>query len=306
MAWEPSRSRESIGGRESRRQVVTLGAWGLVAMSSFVAAFMALQFSKFDEAADETAAAEDPVKAAPAGTASGIGIIQLGSDAARSSRTDELATDVESLRKELVALRRTVASIRESRDQLALRLAAVEETYQGFTSSIAKTARTKSPAPRDVTPAAAPAEAPVAAPATPPMPPVPIAAPQQRKAASGQRKASADAALTTGSIPADPQPAAAGGPAGAERTDFAVDLGGFSSLATLAKGWSDLREQQKELLGDLAPRASLSDKDGRLEVRLVAGPFANAAHAITLCAQLQARGRPCQPTLFVGQPVAAE
>jgi len=333
MVWNLPKS---DGNRITRMPFLTLAGWGLVATSSFVVAFMALQFAQFDEQivvadagdpADITGSINAPSKPT-------VGIMQRGGDPSKPSKTQELSTDVDLLRKELIALRRTVSSIRESRNDLAVRLSLVEKKYEGFTTTLAQARPNEG---RD--PAQSPVRAQVRAdkpmipsdplplttstvaekPDLPPLPPIPVAAPSVKTTVATKTKTKktatpanatktprrVDAPLTTASIPKKTEPEAE--PKTIDKTSFGVDLGGFSSLSTLGKGWKDLKQSdQKALIANLAPRASLSDRNGRLEVRLVAGPFDNAAHAVTLCAQLQAKGRPCQPTLFVGQPVVTQ
>lgn len=300
---------KSDGNRGGRMPLLTLAGWGFVATSSFVVAFMALQFSQFD---DRTVVASIGDPAEITGSINGarkspVGIIQRGANASTPSKTQELTTDVDLLRKELIALRRTVSSIRESRNNLAVRLSLVEKKYEGFSTRItmAKAKRAQAPViPSDPMPLTTSAV--MEKPEIPPLPPIPKAAPSVKKAVAAKATKTprrVDAPLTTASIPKKTETE----PKSVDKTSFGVDLGGYSSLATLGKGWMELKKSdQKTLIGNLAPRASLSDKNGRLEVRLVAGPFNNAAHAVTLCAQLQAKGRPCQPTLFVGQPVVTQ
>lgn len=299
---------------------LTLAGWGLVATSSFVVAFMALQFSQFDEPTVVAGIGDPSEFTGSINTASKttVGIMQRGADASKPSKTQELSTDVDLLRRELIALRRTVSSIRESRNDLAVRLSMVEKKYEGFTTTVVKPqkVRVREPAiPSDPLPLTTSTVE--DKPEIPPLPPIPMAAPSAKTAAAAKTTRTAvvdkpaktprrvDAPLTTASIPKKTQKEPK--TKNVDKTSFGVDLGGYSSLATLGKGWTELKKSdQKTLIANLAPRASLSDKNGRLEVRLVAGPFNNAAHAVTLCAQLQAKGRPCQPTLFVGQPVVTQ
>lgn len=333
MASSQSKSESSRGRRPA---LLTLAGWGMVAISSFVVAFMALQFSEYK---GDSRVAALPTENPPLYTGSikanskpEIGIMQRGAPSSSVTKTAELSTDVDLLRNELIALRRTVSVIRESRNQMAIRLSAVERRAQGFSTTIAKTKLGQKPViPSDPTPIQANSEP--RRNEIPPIPPIPMAAPASKALKTKQamikaapkfvtpelkttkaekpEKPKKTVSKTPRKIKTDPITTASIGKketktkavVEAERTNFGVDLGGYSSLATLNKGWSDMKQKQKQLLGNLAPRASLSDKNGRLEVRLVAGPFNNAAHAITLCAQLQAKGRRCQPTLFVGQPV---
>ncbi|MEM1046000.1 MAG: SPOR domain-containing protein [Pseudomonadota bacterium] len=317
MAWNPLKSDDD----ETRRMpLLALLGWGVVATSSFAAAFMALQFSSVDEPSVVAEQAVDTIETGSLPDRSEIGIMQRGT-ARQTTRTQELSGDVELLREELVALRRTVTSMRQSRDQLTNRLRKVEDSYAEITAAISRGGSLGTYSPPKMPPLrkSSPDDM------LPPMPPIPdkqaqrsprkidppvrqVKAPSKPANRTAPPKSPANAQkrpdpVTTASIPAT-EPTEPSPDQRPERTEFAIDLGGYASLATLAKGWRDLKTKQKALVGDLAPRASLSDKNGRLEVRLVAGPFANAAHAITLCAQLQAAGRACQPTLFIGQPVA--
>ncbi len=318
MAWNPLKTDDD----ENRRMpLLSLLGWGMIATSSFVAAFMALQFSSTDNPVMLADQSVDTIQTGSLPDRSEIGIMHRGASR-QTTRTQELSGDVDLLREELVALRRTVASMRQSRDQLTSRLRQIENSYAEITAAIGRgeSLGTYSPPNMPRLRKSAPDAM------LPPMPPIPdkqakrpprkIAPPVRQVRAPAKPASPTDPSpdkpvastqadpVTTASVPAAEPLETEVESQRPERTEFAIDLGGYASLATLAKGWKDLKSKQKELVGDLAPRASLSDKNGRLEVRLVAGPFANAAHAITLCAQLQAAGRACQPTLFIGQPVA--
>lgn len=93
------------------------------------------------------------------------------------------------------------------------------------------------------------------------------------------------------------------GDAAVSRSEFGIDLGGFATMAALKQHWKTFASEHPDLRSTLTPRAGISEKDGSLEVRLIAGPFVNAADAIVLCAKIGANGKPCQPALFSGQPV---
>jgi len=47
-------------------------------------------------------------------------------------------------------------------------------------------------------------------------------------------------------------------------------------------------------------------KPGAIELRLVAGPLANASIAARLCAAFSAAGQTCQPAVFDGQRLALQ
>jgi len=138
--------------------------------------------------------------------------------------------------------------------------------------------------------------------------------------------------LTTGSIPSisreaapEPKPAASDvTPAAAEarpfpvtsssevrptdpatsQTTFGIDLGAEPSFGALRTRWDGLRRQHPEL-ARFSPRVSARDKSGRVELRLIAGPFENAADAAKACASLLAKGTLCDGSLFDGQRLPA-
>lgn len=295
MAWPPPQLPQSEPVLGRGPQWLSLAGWGLAAILCFAVAAMTYQFSGITETVDTAGATTDRSAGTPRADEAGpgIGIIKMGSDVNRNTEIARLSADIAQLRQDLIALRRTVSTVSQSRDQLAERIARIELTEGLMTSSIAKGDRGRAiAASTDVR--ARTATGGSDASGTPPMPPVPVAAREAREGEAAQQPARADPVVTGSLPPGDGQ---------TERSDFAVDLGGYATLAALSKDWAAIRQRQKALLGDLAPRASLSDVNGDLEVRLVAGPFSNAAHAITMCAQLQARNQACQPTLFVGQPL---
>jgi len=89
---------------------------------------------------------------------------------------------------------------------------------------------------------------------------------------------------------------------GSIATEFAVDLGGEASIDGLRALWASMRGNHAPLQG-LRPLVSVRDgaKPGTVELRLVAGPFANAAAAARICAALTAKRVACQTTVFDGQ-----
>lgn len=88
------------------------------------------------------------------------------------------------------------------------------------------------------------------------------------------------------------------------QTTFGIDLGSEISFGALRTRWDTLRRQHPEL-ARLSPRVSARDKNGRVELRLIAGPFENAADAAKACADLLAKGTLCDGSLFDGQRLPA-
>jgi hypothetical protein len=92
----------------------------------------------------------------------------------------------------------------------------------------------------------------------------------------------------------------------ASRTEFAIDLGGEASIDGLRALWANIRGNHGAALEGLRPLVSVRDgvKQGTVELRLVAGPLANASAAARACAMLHQKGVPCQTTIFDGQRLA--
>lgn len=91
----------------------------------------------------------------------------------------------------------------------------------------------------------------------------------------------------------------------ATRTEFAVDLGGDISVEALRALWATMQGNHPAL-ANLKPLVSIRDgaKPGVVELRLVAGPLANAAAAARICALLAVNHVTCQTAVFDGQRLA--
>jgi len=98
------------------------------------------------------------------------------------------------------------------------------------------------------------------------------------------------------------------GPIGsiATKTEFGVDLGSAPSMAGLRNLWQSLNDTHEALFEGLRPVMALREgtRPGTIELRLVAGPLANAGAAARLCAALSVAGLGCQATVFDGQRLA--
>jgi hypothetical protein len=91
------------------------------------------------------------------------------------------------------------------------------------------------------------------------------------------------------------------------RPRLGIDLGAAASVEGLRGLWTRLRDSQTPLLADLRPLISVKEsRPGRVELRLVAGPVANAAAAARLCAALAASAVPCRATAFDGQKLTVQ
>lgn len=200
--------------------------------------------------------------------------------------------------------------------ELKSRLAAVEHNVDDITGSVARQIEvikeTRPVAPPGPIPAPTHASPPVAAPAAKaaiaePADAAPAPAPVQPGAAA---PAPAHAATPA---PAAPAPNAAVPPPRAESPvalapQYGVDIGSAVSIQVLRAHWLGIRSAHAQLLEGLMPVVMLREvpHTGRVELRLVVGPLANAEAAAKLCTALAPYRLSCQPTLFSGQHVALQ
>jgi len=90
----------------------------------------------------------------------------------------------------------------------------------------------------------------------------------------------------------------------AQRTEFAVELGGANSVNGLRALWRGLRSKAE--LAELRPIIVIRESNTGLgmQLRLAAGPLHDAATAARICAALVEGGRTCETTVFDGQRLA--
>jgi hypothetical protein len=319
MAQRGSWARYTIWG--SFAVCAVLGA--AVSIAVVVGAHRGMQFAlpgmKSTGARTETAQAKTPAPApvqvttAPATSTTSHEIARLN-DALRAlaAERDRLAARVELLERSVGDI---TASIRQAPEPAAVQTAATpiaEPTPAPRPERIAA-------APTEVTPPQAVRTAPragaiAAAPATPPVadsseifrpyalmqpivtPPSPAQAPMQIHAVPLTPE---PAPRTTEAVPRTSDSTAI-------RTEFAIDLGGDTSMDGLRALWANLRGNHGATLGNLRPLVSVREggKSGDMELRLVAGPLVNAGAAARTCAALQAKGVNCQTAVFDGQRLA--
>jgi hypothetical protein len=94
---------------------------------------------------------------------------------------------------------------------------------------------------------------------------------------------------------------------GASKTEFAIDLGGEMSIDGLRARWANIKGNHGAALEGLRPLVSVREgaKPGTVELRLIAGPVANAGDAARVCASLQTKGVACRTTEFDGQRLSS-
>ncbi len=204
--------------------------------------------------------------------------------------------------RELNRLNDAVRVLAAERDRLANRLEQLERSVGDITASIPQTKR--APVNQEPPPPPTAPEVQVAPPNPAPRPQVQgpnQIMPPQPKQQSPQVVLTPPVAPET--PPANQQQAAAPDQPGTTRTEFGVDLGGEKSVDGLRARWATLRGNHGATLDGLRPVIAIKEgqKAGTVELRLVAGPVANAAAAARVCARLQTSGVPCVPTVFDGQ-----
>ncbi len=91
------------------------------------------------------------------------------------------------------------------------------------------------------------------------------------------------------------------------RTEFGVDVGGANSVGGLRALWRGLlKSHSNAVLTTLRPIIVVRERSNGLgmQLRLVAGPLADAAAAAKICAGLIENERPCETAVFDGQRLA--
>jgi hypothetical protein len=93
-------------------------------------------------------------------------------------------------------------------------------------------------------------------------------------------------------------------PVAIQRTEFGVDVGGANSVNGLRALWRGLlKSRSNARLAALQPIIVIKESKTGLgmQLRLVAGPFSDAAEAAKICAGMAEHQRPCETTVFDGQ-----
>jgi hypothetical protein len=187
------------------------------------------------------------------------------------------------------------------RDRLAARVSALERNLDDVTGSIPARPGPERGAPN---PGASPLP-----PTLVPTPPTSAATPPPVVVASApppvRPPPQAPVASRPPISPAITADAAATGST-ATRTEFGVDLGTAATVEGLRNLWTAIKGTQAPLVEGLRPVVAVRDgaKPGTLELRLIAGPLANAGVAARLCAALADAGLTCAPAVFDGQRLA--
>ena len=117
--------------------------------------------------------------------------------------------------------------------------------------------------------------------------------------------------VVAASSPAEESEADASAPSATQlavqRTEFGIDVGGANSLGGLRALWRGLlKSRSNAVLTTLRPIIVIKENSNGLgmQLRLVAGPFGDAAAAAKICAGMIENERPCETTVFEGQRLA--
>jgi hypothetical protein len=280
---EMARRVRDAGAREGIRATIErkswrLGLWGGVAVIALAAATLA------------------------AYSDAGSRRLALGGAATASETADRAAAAARQPDAEARRLAEAVRSLAADRDRLAARVSALEHNFDDVTGSIPNRGAAANPGASPLPPALAPgalfnADATLASspPAAPPPAQTAALPPIQAPAAANRAAPAAPIAAETGAASST-----------ATRTEFGMDLGGAATVEALRNLWTSLKGTHAPLLEGLHPVVAVRDgaKPGMVELRLVAGPLANAGVAARLCAALAAAGLACEPAVFDGQRLA--
>jgi len=224
-------------------------------------------------------------------TETGAHRLASGDSAVRASAAPPSASESETRR-----LADAVRVLTADRDRLAARISTLERNLDDVTGAIPNRPGSDAgnPAASPLPPSLAPGAPAAAAP--------PVAAAPTNTATRAQQVPAGGRPAGLVAITAD---AAATGST-ATRTEFGIDLGTAATVEGLRNLWTSIKGTQAPLLEGLRPVVAVRDgaKPGALELRLVAGPLANAGVAAKLCAALADAGLTCAPAVFDGQRLA--
>ncbi|MBV8835996.1 MAG: hypothetical protein JO000_05620 [Alphaproteobacteria bacterium] len=258
-----------------RAQLIRSAVWASLAVVAMLAAFVSARTDTGVRRIAAIGSGEPP--AAPRG-AKDIGLASRQFDQEAEQRR----------------INDAIRSLAADRDRLLARLNTLERSLDDATGSIGPA---RSPAQPAAGPtanpawAASPPAASAPAPSPAPTAAAPAASPSTNRVAAGH--------LATGL----PTPAESV----ATKTEFGIDLGSNATVEGVKTMWASLKAGQPGLLEGLRPVVSIREvRPGVIELRLIAGPLANASVAARLCAALSSAGQNCQPAVFDGQRLALQ
>ena len=210
-------------------------------------------------------------------------------------------------------LNEAVRALAADRDRLASRVAALERNLDDVTGSISHSAAPNTAsAAQPLRPLPQGQATPVPPPLTPPPAPQAAAPPVSVPVQPAPQGTAPPAAVQGGPNRIATGHLATGAPTAADsvatKTEFGIDVGGNASVEGLRSLWMTLKTSQPTLFDGLRPVVAVREgqKQGTIELRLIAGPIANAGMAARMCAALSAMNQTCQPAVFDGQRLALQ
>jgi hypothetical protein len=261
-------------GQFDTRSLLRLGLWGATATAALTVAVLAAHSSTGSQRIAFAMA-----------NVSGQASAQL-----RTPATDQLAARSAASEAETRRLAELVRALSTDRDRLQTRIASLERNIEDVTGSIRRQA------------AAAPATTSAAAttPATTAAATAPETTPPRQQLPPTTDATAATPAQTSAHVAAVP-------PAGEQpetvqpMPEFGIEIGGAINFDGLRTLWNSTRNANAALFEGLRPVVFARENRTRgTDLRLVAGPFANAEAAAAACATLTAARRYCQPAPFEG------
>jgi hypothetical protein len=105
--------------------------------------------------------------------------------------------------------------------------------------------------------------------------------------------------------PADPAGRTQGSADRISRSDFAIEIGRYASRSAASDGWDAFQSTHSGKMSGLRALTQPAAASGE-DVRLLAGPFANAAAASIACLRLEISQNSCSPAFFSGEPLLDE
>jgi len=281
-------SRAALNRRRNFYTLIWLFGWG----SAAAVALVVLAFTSQTKNASER-----------------IRSIFVASEPTAVAQMPPRVAQLESETEQLVA---QVRALSADRDRLAGRIALLESTLDDMTGAIKRQA--------DATAAALAKAAPAVQSPPVPTPPVtarvapaaePTAAPQAPALVSAPTIAAVKSVAPT-QKPADDPSLAARAPAASPAepsppttaNEFALDLGGATTVDGIRQRWVSVKANFGPLLSGMRPLAAKERRQGSAGYRLVVGPLPNAPTAAALCAHFTAARVACRSTRFEGEEFA--
>ena len=252
------------------RALFRLAGWGVAAASALLIAVLAAHSTGGQQRLGVAIA-----------TLTGQAKTQVAkADPTEAARLARLAATESDTRR----LTEVVRTLSTDRERLMARLTVLERNLEDVTGSIKRQAAVPPP---------------TAMPA-PPSPPGTPATPQNAGEPPNPRQAPNRVATVT------PSGGAAEPDVTPPKPALGVDLGGAANFDGLRTLWNSIVAANPGLLDGMHPIVSVREnsKNRAADLRLAAGPLADADSAARICATLTAAKRYCLSTAFEGQPLA--